>query len=180
MQSAFKEKRITGGTLQNGTEYEVIQGSLRPDGTRRPDIKVRKGYVAQDEVKAYETKGSQWREKQEAVKDWVPGMSPEMHANQKAVKAKVAEEKQAQRPSGRLSDAKASLQNGSKEAKSAPPKAAPQPNPSPDAPAVADLRKRRRALVTKRGEILKLEAEAAGGKELNADQQAKLARRPEV
>eukprot|EP00670_Eutreptiella_braarudii_P000422 CAMPEP_0174299976 /NCGR_PEP_ID=MMETSP0809-20121228/58181_1 /TAXON_ID=73025 ORGANISM="Eutreptiella gymnastica-like, Strain CCMP1594" /NCGR_SAMPLE_ID=MMETSP0809 /ASSEMBLY_ACC=CAM_ASM_000658 /LENGTH=130 /DNA_ID=CAMNT_0015405501 /DNA_START=35 /DNA_END=424 /DNA_ORIENTATION=+ len=107
MTSAFNDERVHGGILQDGTEYEIIRGSLRPDGTRRPDVKVRKGYVAQDEMKPLETKGSRYRERQEAVKDWVPGMSQAMHQNQKDLKQKQKDDKQSQRASGRLSDQRA-------------------------------------------------------------------------
>eukprot|EP01001_Neometanema_parovale_P011553 NODE_7803_length_742_cov_60.132472_g7552_i0.p1 GENE.NODE_7803_length_742_cov_60.132472_g7552_i0~~NODE_7803_length_742_cov_60.132472_g7552_i0.p1 ORF type:complete len:188 (+),score=35.09 NODE_7803_length_742_cov_60.132472_g7552_i0:80-643(+) len=103
MASAFKDKRVAGGKLANGTEYEIIRGSLRPDGTRRPDIKVRKGYVPQEEMKSFETKGSRHREQQEEIKHWVPGMSPQMHQEAKARAEKLAREKQNARSSGRVS-----------------------------------------------------------------------------
>jgi partner of Y14 and mago protein len=40
-------------------KYDWIPGSRRPDGTFRAPIKVKKGYVPQDEMKRFETKGSQ-------------------------------------------------------------------------------------------------------------------------
>lgn len=39
-------------------KYDYIPGSMRPDGTFRAPIKVKKGYVPQDEVQKFETKGS--------------------------------------------------------------------------------------------------------------------------
>merc|ERR1712194_346912 len=39
-----------------------IQGSVRPDGSVRKSIKIRPGYTPPDEVKAFRTRGSQFRE----------------------------------------------------------------------------------------------------------------------
>ena len=42
-----------------GTDGErVIQGSRRPDGTYRKDVKVRAGYVPQDEQPVYVPRGA--------------------------------------------------------------------------------------------------------------------------
>jgi len=43
-----------------GVEDKIIKGSRRPDGSFRKDIRVRAGYVPQDEVKLYVSKGKQW------------------------------------------------------------------------------------------------------------------------
>jgi hypothetical protein len=45
--------------MADDDKYDVIPASQRPDGTWRKEIRVRKGYVPQDEVKKFETKGSQ-------------------------------------------------------------------------------------------------------------------------
>uniref|UniRef100_A0A7S1J965 WIBG Mago-binding domain-containing protein n=1 Tax=Eutreptiella gymnastica TaxID=73025 RepID=A0A7S1J965_9EUGL len=208
MASAFREKRVAGGTLHDGSEYEIIQGSLRPDGTRRPDIKVRKGYVAQDEVRAMETKGSRHRAVQEEVKHWVPGMSNEMHQKQKELAQKVKDEKQAQRSSGRISDqekaaererqaklraeaeakkeekkkAAQEAQQAAQAAKAEKKKAASAGPEALDLEAmgVEELRKTKKNLMKTKNDIAKLEASIEEGKELDEKQASKVARKEQV
>ena len=58
MSSAAKAKAEAAEMSARDPKYDYIPGSMRPDGTFRAPIKVKKGYVPPDEVKKFETKGS--------------------------------------------------------------------------------------------------------------------------
>jgi len=108
-----------------------------------------------------------------------------MVAAQKAARDKAHAEKQAQRPSGRLSGPSAppahtSATGDPKVARPRPKEGHPSdssvsPDPSPEA-----LGRTVAALSRKRTEILKLETQAKDGKELDPNQRAKVARKVDV
>mmetsp|Transcript_12931 Transcript_12931/g.25583 ORF Transcript_12931/g.25583 Transcript_12931/m.25583 type:complete len:184 (+) Transcript_12931:126-677(+) len=73
--------------MEDDDKYDYIPGSLRPDGTRRAPIKVKKGYVPPDEIKKFETKGTKFRDSQ--IPGFVPGMDPaDMPGKKEAPKSK--------------------------------------------------------------------------------------------
>ena len=46
------------GTIVNENGETVIPGSRRPDGTYRKDVRVKAGYVPQDEQPTYQSRGA--------------------------------------------------------------------------------------------------------------------------
>ncbi|KAK3279121.1 hypothetical protein CYMTET_12978 [Cymbomonas tetramitiformis] len=65
----------------------MVAASQRPDGTWRKERKIRAGYIPQDEVARYESKGTQWRKDMPTVP---PGCAPEDPAGKTAGLSKSA------------------------------------------------------------------------------------------
>ncbi|KZV22730.1 hypothetical protein F511_05362 [Dorcoceras hygrometricum] len=64
-----------GRTLSDKGE-RILAPTRRPDGTLRKPVRIRAGYVPQDEVAIYQSKGSLWRKEMEAVQEVPPGYDP--------------------------------------------------------------------------------------------------------
>jgi hypothetical protein len=139
----------------------VIPGSLRPDGTRRKDLRVRaeqrpdgswRSFVPQDEVKKYEVRARRPADPPGAAG---PPLPPPLFKRE-APLAPVAE---------------------TAEAAEAP---APAPAPAPAADAGDELRRRAKGLTKKLKAVSELEARVTAGLVPNAQQAEKLARRGEL
>ncbi|CAI5468056.1 unnamed protein product [Closterium sp. Yama58-4] len=71
-------------------DERVIPASRRPDGTMRKEIRVRAGYVAQEEVATYVARGSRPKG---SGPELPPGMDPELAAEMQKKKAAAAKKK---------------------------------------------------------------------------------------
>ncbi|KAK9864101.1 hypothetical protein WJX84_000928 [Apatococcus fuscideae] len=74
----------TSSSSQNDRGERVIQGSRRPDGTYRKEVRVKAGYVPPDEQAAFTSRGSQFRNGPGRV----PGLVLDDQPAQPAVRAK--------------------------------------------------------------------------------------------
>ncbi|KAK4758395.1 hypothetical protein SAY87_019696 [Trapa incisa] len=72
-------------TLKDGEK--ILAPTRRPDGTLRKPIRIRAGYVPQEEVAIYQSKGALWK-KEMATQEGPPGYEPESEAKPKTKSAK--------------------------------------------------------------------------------------------
>ena len=159
----------------------VVPGSLRPDGTRRKDLRVRaeqrpdgswRSFVPQDEVKKY------------AVRARRPATPPGAAAGPPLPPPLFKREA----PAGSRSARRAAARRRAREAAPLAPvaetaEAAEAPAPAADAGAADagdELRRRAKGLTKKLKAVSELEARVAAGLEPNAQQAEKLARRGEL
>ncbi|CAI9103906.1 OLC1v1002496C1 [Oldenlandia corymbosa var. corymbosa] len=98
-----------GKTLKEGER--ILAPTRRPDGTLRKPIRIRAGYVPQDEVAIYQSKGSLWRKEMESLQDVPPGYDPVTEAKPKTKAAKRNERKKEKRQQAALEKGKDSEGN---------------------------------------------------------------------
>ncbi|XP_019171605.1 PREDICTED: partner of Y14 and mago-like [Ipomoea nil] len=63
-----------GKTLKEGER--ILAPTRRPDGTSRKPIRIRAGYIPQEEVAVYQSKGALWRKEMAALQEVPPGYDP--------------------------------------------------------------------------------------------------------
>ncbi|GJP31483.1 hypothetical protein CLOM_g12478 [Closterium sp. NIES-68] len=96
-------RRLAAAGTVAPPDERVIPASRRPDGTLRKEIRVRAGYVAQEEVATYVARGSRPRS---SGPELPPGMDPELAAAmQKKQVAAAKKKKKAQGAGGGVSSA---------------------------------------------------------------------------
>uniref|UniRef100_A0A5B6YL41 Putative partner of Y14 and mago n=1 Tax=Davidia involucrata TaxID=16924 RepID=A0A5B6YL41_DAVIN len=89
-------------TLKEGER--ILAPTRRPDGTLRKPIRIRAGYVPQDEVAIYQSKGALW--KKEMASQEVPGYDPDLDAKPRTKSAKRNERKKEKRQQAALDKGK--------------------------------------------------------------------------
>ncbi|KAB5574376.1 hypothetical protein DKX38_001570 [Salix brachista] len=90
----LKEMTELSKTLKEGER--IVAPSRRPDGTLRKPIRIRAGYVPQDEVAIYQSKGSLWRKEMQS-QEVPPGYDPDPHTKPKTKSVKRNERKKEKR-----------------------------------------------------------------------------------
>ncbi|XP_071931186.1 partner of Y14 and mago-like [Coffea arabica] len=99
-----------GKTLKEGER--ILAPTRRPDGTLRKPIKIRAGYVPQEEVAIYQSKGSLWKKEMASLQDVPPGYDPVTDASKPKTKsAKRNERKKEKRLQAALEKGKDSEKN---------------------------------------------------------------------
>ncbi|GAB4850501.1 hypothetical protein Ancab_029807 [Ancistrocladus abbreviatus] len=101
-----------GKTLKEGER--ILGPTRRPDGTLRKPIRIRAGYVPQEEVAIYQSRGALWRKEIEAQVG-PPGYDPAMEAKPKSKSVKRNERKKEKRLRAALEKAENSEQIASEE-----------------------------------------------------------------
>lgn len=82
---AKEEAAQVGKTLKEGER--ILGPTRRPDGTLRKPIRIRAGYVPQDEVAIYQSKGALWKKEMESLEGMPPGLDPSVAAKPKTTKS---------------------------------------------------------------------------------------------
>ncbi|KAF9690197.1 hypothetical protein SADUNF_Sadunf01G0170600 [Salix dunnii] len=90
----LKEMTESSKTLKEGER--IVAPSRRPDGTLRKPIRIRAGYVPQDEVAIYQSKGALWRKEMQS-QEVPPGYDPDPHTKPKTKSVKRNERKKEKR-----------------------------------------------------------------------------------
>ncbi|KAL0348267.1 UNVERIFIED_CONTAM: Partner of Y14 and mago [Sesamum angustifolium] len=98
-----------GKTLKEGER--ILTPTRRPDGTLRKPIRIRAGYVPQDEVAIYQSKGAIWRKEMSATQEVPPGYDQVVEPKPKSKSAKRNERKKEKRQQAALEKGKDSEQN---------------------------------------------------------------------
>ncbi|XP_068634666.1 partner of Y14 and mago isoform X2 [Aristolochia californica] len=104
MGSITEEQQVAlmGRTLKEGER--ILAPTRRPDGTLRKPIRIRAGYVPQDEVAIYQSKGSLL--KKNSVQEVPPGYDPVLDAKPKTKAAKRNERKKEKKQQAALEKGK--------------------------------------------------------------------------
>ncbi|KAK4424374.1 Partner of Y14 and mago [Sesamum alatum] len=98
-----------GKTLKEGER--ILTPTPRPDGTLRKPIRIRAGYVPQDEVAIYQSKGAIWRKEMSATQEVPPGYDQVVEPKPKSKSAKRNERKKEKRQQAAVEKGKNSEQN---------------------------------------------------------------------
>ncbi|KAI3448311.1 hypothetical protein Pfo_004976 [Paulownia fortunei] len=88
-------------TLKEGER--ILGPTRRPDGTLRKPIRIRAGYVPQDEVAIYKSRGALWRKEISSMQE-VPGYDQVVEPKPKSKSAKRNERKKEKRQQGKNSE----------------------------------------------------------------------------
>jgi len=164
----------------------VVPGSLRPDGTRRKDLRVRaeqrpdgswRSFVPQDEVKKYAVRARRPANPPGAAAG--PPLPPPLFKREAPAGSRFKREA----PAGSRSARRAAARRRAREAAPLAPvaeTAEAAEAPAPAADAGDELRRRAKGLTKKLKAVSELEARVAAGLEPNAQQAEKLARRGEL
>ncbi|GMJ12650.1 partner of Y14-MAGO [Hibiscus trionum] len=91
-----QSKKMTELGITPKEVERIIAPTRRPDGTLRKPIRIRPGYVPQEEVAIYESKGALWK-KEMASQVGPPGYDPPMDTKPKTKSAKRNERKKEKR-----------------------------------------------------------------------------------
>lgn len=91
-------------TLKEGER--ILAPTRRPDGTLRKPIRIRAGYVPQDEVAIYQSKGALLRKELTALQEVPPGYDPPVDAKPKTKSVKRNERKKEKRQQAALEKGK--------------------------------------------------------------------------
>ncbi|KAI8532191.1 hypothetical protein RHMOL_Rhmol11G0194100 [Rhododendron molle] len=88
-------------TLKDGER--ILAPTRRPDGSLRKPIRIRAGYVPQDEVAKYQSKGALWKKEMQSLQEVPPGYDLDSEAKPKTKAAKRNERKKEKRQQVSLS-----------------------------------------------------------------------------
>ncbi|KAF5743907.1 Partner of Y14-MAGO isoform 1 [Tripterygium wilfordii] len=91
-------------TLKEGER--ILAPTRRPDGTLRRPIRIRAGYVPQDEVAIYQSKGALWKKEMAVAQQVLPGYDPAPDAKPKTKSVKRNERKKEKRLQASLDKSK--------------------------------------------------------------------------
>ncbi|XP_054288670.1 partner of Y14 and mago-like [Macrosteles quadrilineatus] len=196
-------------TVEVTDQGSFIPASQRPDGSWRKPRRVKEGYVPQEEVPLYESKGKQWannqnrqypvgldpaiikaREEAKAaaakIKSPIPGLVIENDGKKKKKKKKTGENDTSEHVPEKSTNITTKSSDPSDEWKTVPSKSAKASKSEPVAqnavPAAADPAKRLKNLKKKLREIETIEAKISAGeiKKPDKDQLEKVNRKSEV
>ncbi|KAL6964355.1 hypothetical protein U1Q18_035410 [Sarracenia purpurea var. burkii] len=87
-------------TLKEGER--ILAPTRRPDGTLRKPIRIRAGYVPQEEVAIYQSKGALWRKEMQLSQEMPPGYDPDLDSKPRTKSAKRNERKKEKRQQAAL------------------------------------------------------------------------------